>query len=134
MKVWEKQKKLVEDEAELKSMQGKVTKACSGLRRIVSCCNACEVNAHSNVFKEEDRKKIHAYFPPNMSCMDMLHCSLGKEIWSIQKDHSGRCLARVRTGHRVVRELNEEIAADLGVMTTVGESSRTGSGRKRKAD
>ena len=36
MKQWQNQKKCVTDEAELKTMQEKVRKACSGLRRVVS--------------------------------------------------------------------------------------------------
>lgn len=134
VRVWEKQKKLVTDAEAYKSMQEKVRKACIGCRRVVSCCCSCEVNAHAHVFDEGHRKKIHAYFPPNMSCMDILHSPLGKEVWSILRDHSGSCLARVRTRHRVVRELNEEIAADLGVARAVGEDITTRGGRKRKAD
>ncbi len=133
-RVWEQQKNMVKDEEENKSMQEKVRKACLGCRRVVSCCCNCEVNAHSTVFDKGDRKKIHDYFPPNMSCMDILHSPFGKEIWSIQRDHSGNCLARVRTRHRVVRELNEEIAADLGVIRAVGEKITSGGQRKRKAD
>lgn len=133
-RVWATQKKLVTDAEEYKSMEEKVRKACIGCRRVVSCCCSCQMNAHANVLEEGDRKKIHGYFPPNMSCMHILHSPLGKEIWSIQKDHSGSCLARVRTRHRVVQELNEEITADLGVVRAVGEKSTNGRGRKRKAD
>jgi hypothetical protein len=133
LKMWMKQKSLVTEEARRTDMHAKVKKVCSGLRRGVSCCCECEVNAHTNVFDKDTKKKIHRYFPPNMSCMDILHSQLGKEIWSIQRDHSGGCIARVRRGHAVIRELHEDIAFDLGVERPVGETANGGRGRKRKA-
>ncbi len=133
LKMWMKQKSLVTEEATRTAMDTKVRKTRTGLRRGVSCCCECEVNAHTNVFDNDTKKKIHRYFPPNMSCMDILHSQLGKEIWSIQRDHAGRCIARVRRGHAVVRQLHEDIAFDLGMETPVGETANGGRGTKRRA-
>ena len=101
-------------------MKQKVKKGCSGLRRAVACCMKCEVNApHNTVLDERKKKKIHGYFPPTMSCMDILHSPLGKQIWNIQRDNRGKCIARVRTKHVVITQLHSEIADDLGVADSV---------------
>ena len=107
-----------------KDMKSKLDNFGRGVRKSVACCQVCEVNAHERVLEEVDKKKIHAYFARNVSCMDILHGETGKEIWNIQRDKDGKCRARARTSHPVIQALYREIELDLGIPQKVGDSMK----------
>jgi Transposase IS4 len=110
------------DKNKAKEVKSNLDKFGHGVRKSVSSCRVCEVNAHDRVLDEECKRKIHAYFPANQSCMDILHSKLGKEIWNIGRDEDGKYWARARTSHPVIKALYGEIANELGIPQTVGGS------------
>jgi len=105
-----------------KEVKSKLDSFGRGVRKSVACCQVCEVNAHDRVLEEVDKKKIHGYFAPNQSCMEILHSETGKEIWNVQRDKDGKCWARARTKHPVIQALYREIETDLGIPQKVGGS------------
>ena len=102
-------------------MRARVKTGVAGVRRAVAYCLVCDVKAHSTVFDQHSTKLIHGFFPATYSCMDILHSPLGKSIWSIQRDTTGRCVARVKIGHHVLKDLYSLIATDMGVSPTIAQ-------------
>jgi hypothetical protein len=105
----------------------KVKNVQRGVRERVSTCRVCNVNAHNHQLEERKKKIIHSLFPPNLTCMEILHSPLGRQVWNIT-DKDGKCNARVRTSHEVITNLREAIAEDLGIPKKVGETAN----RRRK--
>jgi len=117
-KLWTNHKRMDETGAAQEAncvLKKRVQIGVSGMRRAVAACRICDVKAHGTVLDEDNNKVIHGFFPPNLSCMDILHSPLGKEIWSIKRDGLGKVIARVKTGHKVVKDLYKLVETDLGV-------------------
>jgi hypothetical protein len=59
-----------------------------GNRRYLSTCECCPTDdsgggltAHSFVLHEQEKNLIHTLFEPGMTCMEILHSDVGKELW-----------------------------------------------------
>ena len=114
------------DENKVTEVKANLEKFGRGLRSAVSSCDVCEVKAHDKVLKEGMKKKIHAYFPTDQSCMDILHSELGQSIWNIQRDEKGKYCGRARTSHPVIQEVYRDIERDLGIPPKVSGSINSG--------
>ena len=61
---------------------------------------------------EKDKKIVHGLFE-KMSCMEILHSSIGKEIWNVERIRKTRY--SVNTKHPLVREIKKTVDAHLGI-------------------
>ena len=113
-----------------KEMKARAKAGMSGTRRLTSCCVKCEVNAHGTPFDESRRKLIHGFFAEGMSCMDILHSPLGKEVWNIKRDAANKCKVSVRHAHPMVKALATQVADDLGVSDLARKTIRFQQGRR----
>jgi hypothetical protein len=73
--------------------------ASKGVRSQVAKCEECCAHAHSMI-PTDNKKFIHDMFP-GLTCMDILHSEVGKEIWSVRE--GGR--VAVRYGHPVAEDV-----------------------------
>lgn len=111
-----KKKEEAHGTATLSSMESKALAARSGMRRFVGCCTRCKRHAHCAIPSLLDRKLIHQFFPPNLSCMDILHSPTGQEIWKPVHNSSGVYVkTAVQHSHSIVQQLSKQVAAELGV-------------------
>ena len=61
---------------------------------------------------EKDIKIIHGLFD-KMTCMEILHSSIGKEIWNIETKSKTRY--SVNTKHPLVKDVKKTVDAHLGI-------------------
>ena len=90
------------------------------------------VNAHNHQLDKRKKEKIQDLFPPNLSCMDILHSPLGKQVWNVQTENDGKRSARVQTSHQVITNLREAIADHLGIPPKVGTTENPTTTRRKK--
>jgi hypothetical protein len=107
---YEKQLKKCRDSASQLFHQ-KVRGSYQGTRRNVLRCKQCNIHAH-NFIMEKDVKFIHGLFD-KMTCMEIVHSSIGKEIWNVETKSKNRY--SVNTKHPLVRELKMTVDAHLGI-------------------
>lgn len=89
----------------------KVNDSYQGTRRNVLHCKQCNTSAHNFIMKK-DRKFIHGLFE-NMTCMEILHSSIGTEIWNVGKVGNKR--NSVNSRHPIVREVKACVDAHLNI-------------------
>ena len=81
-------------------------KANEGVRRKVSHCQECNINAH-NFIVQRDMKEIHKFFP-GMTCMEIFHSEEGKKLW--RRETAGRKRKMmVNYTHDYVRQVRKKV-------------------------
>ena len=83
----------------------KVEDSKKGNRKHVSLCRHCGMHAHNAVMVEGPEKFLRKFFEDGMTCMDILHSRVGKEIWV--KQPSGRYSVKYK--HQVVQDLGKVV-------------------------
>jgi hypothetical protein len=86
-----------------------VNEALLGVRKQISKCIECGAHAHNAVLVHH-KKFIHDMFPA-MTCMEILHSKVGKEIWQPNPNGTGRLC--IHYGHDIVEELGNKIKERL---------------------
>jgi len=104
-------------ECEVPKLVASMTK---GNRKRLTACECClqkqgGLSAHNFVFCEHDKKSIHSLFPADMSCMEILHSDVGKELWKRKTGNlsEGKQRMRVSTGHDYMTELKRILMAKV---------------------
>lgn len=87
------------------TVKSKVKDAYFGVKRKVSHCSKCDVDAHN--FTLSKKRFIHGLFP-DKTCMEILHSKTGREIWNMKKTR-----AAVSTTHPYVKEVRRAIEEEL---------------------
>ena len=71
--------------AEELAMIREVRKGSCGEISLCQCCPVAEdgtgVAAHGCLLHEEDKKLIHSLFPEGLTCMQILHSDVGRDLW-----------------------------------------------------
>jgi hypothetical protein len=77
-------------------------------------CKQCNIYAH-NFIMEKDVKFIHGLFE-KMTCMEILHSSIGKEVWNVEtKSETRKTRYSVNTKHQLVKDVKKTVDAHLGI-------------------
>ena len=105
------QKRLKKYRTSASQLCQKVRDSYHGTRRNVLRCRQCNVHAH-NFIMEKDKKIVHGLFE-KMSCMEILHSSIGKEIWNVERIRKTRY--SVNTKHPLVKDIKKTVDAHLGI-------------------
>ena len=98
-------------ESEVPKLVAALTKGNRGRLSACSCCYQHQggLSAHNFVMLPHERKTIHTLFPADMTCMEILHSDVGRELWKRKPGNlSGRRM-RVSTGHAYMNELKESM-------------------------
>ena len=88
-------------------MKEKVSEARRGERRHVSICSHCGIHAHMSKPAKGERM-IHKLFN-GMTCMQVLHSKIGKEIWKVLPNGK----VSVKYKHTAVSDLGKLVKDDL---------------------
>ena len=90
-----------------------VASMIKGNRKRLTACKCCfkeqgGLSSHNFVFGPNERKSIHSLFPEDMTCRDILHSDVGRELWkrNARSSSDGKRM-RVSTGHHYMTDLKK---------------------------
>ena len=122
---FEKETKIVVSNEQRRQLLSSVSEGC---RKGLSTCLCCQVEktgvglmAHTKPVLADGKKRIHSLFPDGMSCMEILHSEVGRELWkregSTGKTSSSRRFScTVSRNHDYVKELRQIITGEVTKM------------------
>ena len=97
-----------------------LTRGNRGKLSACGCCNQHQggLSAHNFVMSPQEQKQIHTLFPSGMTCMEIVHSDVGKELWKRKAGDSTKKRMRVSTKHYYMKELKELIRGKVATAFT----------------